>query len=519
VKPLFLCLLATLAAWSQCATIPQIQGNGEQSPCINRNVVVTGVVTFVSRGLNGYFLQDANGDGDAATSDGLFMFGGANSPLPEVGQVVEAGGRVVEFTRTGQPGSLTEIDGRLRTAGTDWFRVISTSPLPRAVKLLSQDAAAMEAREGMRVALTESIVSTPANRFGEYYVTRYEDAQAPVRRFPGDAMPAPLLVASNNNTRTREVKTFDLIPAITGVLHYDFGTFRLEPAEDYSPEDGGFAASPLPALPAGAMRIVSINTQRLVSELAAAPLEDKLRRLTALIDGPLGRPDVVTLQEVNDGALVAQLAARLGGYESVWRSSCDPGRISLGVLFRSSRIAVLAQRQLQVEQVRFPNGTCTLSDGRRFANYLFDRPPLIVELRVSEFSNAGRPLVVVVNHWRSRIGGNTEEREAAAAAVAAELRSIGESSTIVLGDFNDSEDSSPLQLLQREATLYNLNFDLPREQRYSLAFAGSFEALDHVLVPEALRRRVLASGLLHVHADFPENGRTSDHDVPWVDIR
>ncbi|MCU0246595.1 MAG: hypothetical protein MUC42_08470, partial [Bryobacter sp.] len=79
-------LAAAAALWSQCAgtepvaaTIPAVQGRELRSPCVNRVVVTTGVVTVSSRGLGGFFLQDPSGDGDPATSDGVFVFQGTTA--------------------------------------------------------------------------------------------------------------------------------------------------------------------------------------------------------------------------------------------------------------------------------------------------------------------------------------------------------------------------------------------------------------------------------------------------------
>ena len=79
----------------------QIQGSGAQSSMLGNTVTTRGVVTRVNN--NGYYLQDALGDGDAQTSDGLFVF--TNSP-PTVlaGQLIEVSGSVAEFN-TGAAGN------------------------------------------------------------------------------------------------------------------------------------------------------------------------------------------------------------------------------------------------------------------------------------------------------------------------------------------------------------------------------------------------------------------------------
>ena len=93
------------------ATIPQIQGTGTASPLAGQTVTTRGVVTADTQGgsgLNGFFLQDAAGDDDPATSDGVFVFVPSANPLASVdvavGDEVAVIGRATEFN------TLTEID-------------------------------------------------------------------------------------------------------------------------------------------------------------------------------------------------------------------------------------------------------------------------------------------------------------------------------------------------------------------------------------------------------------------------
>ena len=54
------------------AAIYQIQGSGATSPYVGQVVTTSGVVTKVNN--NGFFMQDLTGDGNPATSDGIFVF-------------------------------------------------------------------------------------------------------------------------------------------------------------------------------------------------------------------------------------------------------------------------------------------------------------------------------------------------------------------------------------------------------------------------------------------------------------
>ena len=75
-------------------SIPEIQGTGAASPFVGDSVKTTGIVTRVNN--NGYYLQDEAGDGNPATSDGIFVFTGS-APTVTAGQKVELVGVVTEF--------------------------------------------------------------------------------------------------------------------------------------------------------------------------------------------------------------------------------------------------------------------------------------------------------------------------------------------------------------------------------------------------------------------------------------
>jgi len=72
-------------------TIMEIQGSEQYSPYDGQLVETSGLVTlFTANGAN-FWLQDPTGDGDTATSDGIFVSGGGYpgvGPRPEVGDFI-----------------------------------------------------------------------------------------------------------------------------------------------------------------------------------------------------------------------------------------------------------------------------------------------------------------------------------------------------------------------------------------------------------------------------------------------
>ena len=84
VLPAF--LMPPVDAASDAITIMEIQGVGHISPLVDKTVTTRGIVTALS--FNGYYVQDPDGDGDANTSDGIFVFTGG-VPSVAVGDEVE----------------------------------------------------------------------------------------------------------------------------------------------------------------------------------------------------------------------------------------------------------------------------------------------------------------------------------------------------------------------------------------------------------------------------------------------
>lgn len=501
---------------AQCDRIFLLQGRGKTSPCAAQTVAVTGVVTASLPPLNGFFLQDPAGDDDRDTSDGIFVFTGVPTNLPEPGNLLRVSGRVVEFARQGNPGSVTEIDVR----GTGSVSFVGASPIPLPVPLdPPRDAGAyLESREGMLIVYPDSAVVQPSNRFGEFFVLRYDRVPAFVRPTTDDpGGGAPLTIAGR-----REAKSYDLIPSLIGVLHFDFGTFRLEPVVPFEISDAGWTPTAAPPGGPPSVRIASMNCERLTRALSPAALERKLDKLALAVREHLDAPDILAVAEVEDRQLLESLGARAGRYEAALLSGCDFSRINVGVLYNPARLRKLSERQLQAEAPEFRNGHCALPDGRAFDQFLFDRPPLIVE-----FALGATSLTIVVNHWRSRIGGNEAERLAGARLLASEIRRISAANIIVAGDFNDDESAAAVRALTEETGLTNLSFRVPLWQRYSLIFEGRSEALDHILVSPSVAPRITAAGFAHYNADFPVTWgdltgtavRAADHDAAWAHWR
>ena len=149
------------------ATIPAIQGSGAASALASQLVVTSGVVTRINS--NGFFIQDLTGDGNPATSDGLFVFTSA-TVYPEVqpGNLVQVTGTVAEFAS----GAGTAATPLTQIANPTSVSLLGTgySITPVSVTLPVAPGESLERFEGMLVRI-EGTLTVQQNfllaRFGQ----------------------------------------------------------------------------------------------------------------------------------------------------------------------------------------------------------------------------------------------------------------------------------------------------------------------------------------------------------------
>jgi predicted extracellular nuclease len=173
--------------------IYDIQGAGHASALVNTAVTTVGIVTAIDKDLNAYWIQDATGDGDRATSDGILVFvGGAIPSSIVVGAEVRVSGTVREFVPQAGDLTLTElgtiteqtvlsVDNDLPAAVIIGDTANGADVAPPLVNLGSatdafdpttDGADFWESLEGMRVTLQDVHTTSPfKTAFGEIMVT------------------------------------------------------------------------------------------------------------------------------------------------------------------------------------------------------------------------------------------------------------------------------------------------------------------------------------------------------------
>jgi uncharacterized protein len=186
------------------ASIPAIQGSGATSPLVGQRVVTSGVVTL--RTNNGFFIQDRVGDGDPATSDGLFIFiGSAAFPDAAVGNLVQVTGTVVEFNTGAASNAETAARPitQLSTVGSVVLQGTGLSITPTPIALPLPVGADLERYEGMLVSISAPLTVVQnffQGRYGQLSLSAAGRLETPTNRFRPGAQ-AQELAAANARAR------------------------------------------------------------------------------------------------------------------------------------------------------------------------------------------------------------------------------------------------------------------------------------------------------------------------------
>lgn len=548
-------------------TIMQVQGSGDVSPLVGQTVTTSGVVTASQQEKptqgTGFYLQDANGDDDPATSDGVFVFEGKNHPVTvRAGDLVTVTGKVTEFR------GLTEITVTPSATTVQVTGHTETLPAPVALNPPMKTAdglRSLEALEGMVVRMPDGApVVGPTNQFHEFTVVN--PALGVSRVFQKDAETTgvgAIVEVGDQGGFSVNVKVGDTVSGIVGPLSYAFGVYRVDPTQALIVTPGPDNAQPVGAnvgvdeFTLGAFNIENFFDPVLGpgddkdSTPSQALYKKRLAKASTAIATQLNAPTLLGIEEAENltvlNDILAQPALASVPYRAVQLPGLDPRGINVALLYRTDRASVVGDPVTFNECVTLndkaypprdnPYGAqdyCTTPDGKA-GNWLFPRPPLVVHLAVRRADGAGgsQPLVVIVNHLKSKTGSDPENnnyttrrtREAEALARYVDgLVQGGDANVAVVGDLNDFPGTPPLDALTKGRTPGSTLRAVVTEANppYTYVFSGQSEILDHILLTSGLATSFTGIEVGHFDADYPEElskdgtkpNRLSDHDPP-----
>jgi predicted extracellular nuclease len=550
----------TPGAANNCATPPSeacgdaftpiynIQGNGLASPLDGSDVSTEGVVVGdFQDGKGGFFLQDAVGDSDMSTSDGIFVFG--SSLDVNMGDRVRVRGTVDEFF------SLTEITNvsliLLCSSGN------SVAPTALSLPVSSPDD--FEPYEGMLVTFPQALYISEFfnfDRFGEIVLTTDRQFQPTAIFEPGSPEAAQLALDNSLSRITLDdgrdsqnpdpaihpngaifdlanlFRGGDIVYNVTGALDYNFGLYRIQPTQgaDYVPANTRPVASDDVG---GNLQVAAFNVLNYFTTIDTG----------APICGPAGdqgcrgadTPEEFTRQR---DKIIAALAAMDADVVGLIEIENYPGDVptadlvsGLNTVMGAGTYAYIPTGAIGTDAIRqamiykpatvSPVGAFAILDSSVDSRFLddFNRPVLA---QTFQDNATGAIFTVAVNHLKSKgsdcddIGdpdtgdgqGNCNlTRKAAAEAMvdwlATDPTGSGDGDFLIIGDLNSYDKEDPIDALLAGGYT-DLVSQFGGEFAYSYVFDGQLGYLDHALANSDLLGEVTGTTVWHINADEPD---------------
>ncbi len=508
-------------------TIPEIQGDGFENTIPYWKYIDTyGIVTadYQDEAERGFYVQDPIGDGNPATSDGIFVYHWYDV---NVGDEVKLSGKVSEYY------GMTQMY-------KPYITILSSgNPIPDPVELNPpcDDYASdvyYESLEGMLVSVSSLKVVAGTDKYNEYAGV-VEDLDIERVFVDDSAGTGELIFVDDGGGNRLSVQSGWVVNGLYGPLDYSYEEYKILPARNYELEVVDHGNILNPAKDYKGLTIATYNMYNFFDDYYVAT--DFAKHAHAIHDF-LGEPDIIAVQEVEKIELLQELAATLpieAEYEAILIEGPDARGIDVGLLYRTDKVSQVNYAEARQYHTYLddgygpgtdPNYECP--DG---ANPLFSRPPLVVNLEIAGKKGTTSDLWLIINHFKSKgeyapYYADPEPRRIEQAMWVSSLMNQIEvdnlgARVVVLGDLNDFIESATLATL-RAAGLDHLNNEVEKEDRYTYIYLGVSECLDHILINSALANFFDDVMVIHFNPDFPYRQyvydqstgiRSSDHDV------
>lgn len=216
--------------------------------------------------------------------------------------------------------------------------------------------------------------------------------------------------------------------------------------------------------------------------------QKKIYKVLAAIGG-WELPDIVGFYEVENrfvlNDLLKSTPLKWRTYEIVHKESPDARGIDVALLYRSDKFKLLSQEFIKII---FPFDTTK---------------PTRDILYAKGFTNNHDTLNIFINHWPSRLGGQTESelnRQTVARFLKEKVDSIFKSNpmsnVIIMGDFNDEPDNKSITDVLKAnhdfdsvvpGRIYNLAWYMKEKKGMgSLKYQGEWGLIDQIMVSSSL---------------------------------
>lgn len=421
-------------------TIGSVQGSGDASPIVGQTVTIQGIVTALR--TTGFFVQDS-GDGNPATSDGVFVF---TSSAPSGNAVL---GNALCVT-----GQVAEFSGQTELNSPTFFAISSGNALPAAHVLTTSDLSPsgpidqLEKFSGMRIMIPSLTVTGPTGgTVNEVLATSTSNGQfygvitgtARPFREPGialtDTLPAgtpPNVPRWDTNPEVIqiygpgqvgatpiEVTSGAVVSNISGVMSYYPSQYELLPDPGTGTVAGNVTYTAVPDKTATEFTIASTNLEHFYNtyqdpngppgasstNVDPTAFANRVSKLSLGFRNVLKLPDIIGVEEMLDLPTLQTVANQVNsdalaqsgvnpGYTAYLQEGNDISNINVGFLVKSTITVVDVTQFGKTDPITNPT-TGSVSP-------LNDRPPLILRARAAQpGSNNSVAFTVILNHLRS----------------------------------------------------------------------------------------------------------------------
>ena len=543
-------------------SIPEIQGDGFESPFANTRLSTGGIVTAVFNGpepystagyssdLGGFYIQSP--DGNPTTSDGLFV---------ALDIAVQKGDSIMVY------GVISENFGLTQMSEVDSVKVLGSNyslPMVTNVNLPLASDLEFEKYEGMLVNFAGQLTVTEnrlLDNFGELRLSAGGRLYQPTQLVDPNDNPKTGNTASGNSNVSEVTALQELnnlrsiilddaregsfnapipylnanntilagttVDDLTGIFTYGFGAYRLQPTE--SPSFNYEMREDLPQT-GGSLKVVAFNvlnyfngdgmgggfpTSRGASSLKEfSEQSQKIVAALQAIDG-----DVVGLIEIENDADDGKSAIKT--LTDSLNKAMGAGTydfISTGIIERADGTADEIKVAFIYKPATVnPVGDYAILNNDFDPNYYdnFSRPALA---QTFEEKSSGGIFTAAVNHFKSK-GSDCDElgdpndndgqgncnvtRTSSAGTLASWLATdptgSGDEDFMILGDLNAYAQEDPIDTLRSRGYV-----NLTPDSAYSYVFDGQYGTLDYGMVNESLYDQVTGAAIWHINSVEPD---------------
>jgi len=528
-------------------TIPEIQGNGSSSTYSSKLVKTNGIVTakFIGASkVGGYFLQDANGDGNIYTSDGIFVSTLVDNVLV---------GDKVEVTAT-----VTENGGRTQLGGVTYTsKINSNNSLPITKIQFNPSNWNWEQYEGMLLQFDQTLYVT-----NNYYLQQYGQLSLnPTRKFtptnqflPGSSEYSALVSANSKAQLTLDdgITTTGYSPIVfadeSGTRRTGERVTNLLAVADYSgsynvlypAQNPIFYGNPRPTAP------TELGNYNL--KVCAFNLEIYLADSYGQGYGPNSTTEGAK-QHVKILAAMLAIDADIYGIIEI-----QEGQNALIKLVNAMNATTSAGRYAFINDGSNTNGstytkaayiyrTDKVSPYLSLKNNNSPSPYNRKKVQAFTMNSNGERFIYSINHFKAKSGCSSATGQDADqgdgqscynATRVAEANSTlnflatnkiyyNDNDLLVMGDLNAHGKEDPIQTLEKGG-LMDMHRVFHADSAYSYMYNGQAGYLDHALASTSMAAQITGVSVFHINSDEPsmfEYGgsayqpnmyRSSDHD-------